>query len=521
MSRRRDPEALHGRRCQSVAWPRPSLFTDPIGTRMTQRSSPFSSGVAIVGAMALLGVFLVGPPGAAQAAGPARGQVAQGGATPAAATSDGWYRFGPAGAAAKRDDVVADGVTLVTLSNGVTVALKPTKLVADEVLVNVAVAGGHQSLAPDSRAAAELAESMFLQAGVGLKTQEQLVATFGPVVSSIEFDIWSPWFNLGGKGRSGELRPLLEILTAYVSDPGWRLDDLEAAKAAAIESGAVLRSNATIVLQTQSRGVLSSDDPRYVRPTEAQVRAVDKRAVRRSIDAAFRSGDIDVTVVGDFDLETTLSMVAETFGSLAARPGAAPPTAAYGFPPHTAKPIEILFRGDPEQQGRQVAWPAPDVQRRSKEEEVISAMLGVMIFRLRESPVYQKAGFRKGLKSDVGYLAISAVGAPDMLATFDADVAKVARDIASRGVTQAEIDRAQAVGISDEGLMRAAAPNLYWIIVMMELRGDRKKWEEIKASLTFAQEVTPEEVQRAAARYLRADESVSIVANPEAGPESR
>lgn len=489
---------------------------------MTKRPPPFLLGITAVSILVSPGAFLDGFNGAALAAEPQSSRLNQAGAPLAVPLADGWYTFGTPAVVIEREEIVPDGVTLLTLSNGVRLVLKPTDLVADEVLVNVAVDGGIQSLAPEPgiRAAAEIAETMFLSGGVGLKTHEQLLATL-PAVSSLEFSVWSPRFNLGGKAQSAELRPLLEILTAYVSDPGWRFDGLEAVKAAEIENRNLTRSNANSALQTQAPGLLTSGDPRLVRPTEAQISAVDADDARRAIENQLQSGAIEIGIVGDFDPEAVIAMVAGTFGTLPARPGVPAPQGAPRFPLPTSTPIPLYFSGRPEDQGRIVAWPVSPRLFRPQEEQAITAMLGILIYRLMDLPAYEATGFNRSFNARNGYLFISAVGRSETLADFESDIARIARDMVVHGVTQEEIDRAQSGAAEDTKFVQSNSGNVYWSIVTMDLRGDRRNWEKARSSLSYIEGVTPEEVHNVATRYLVEDRSVAIIALPDSAPQSR
>ncbi len=488
---------------------------------MTRRPAPFLIGITAVSILVSPGAPLPGLTGGALAAEPSSGQPAPGTSALAVQPADGWYDFGPPATVIEREEIVSGGVTLATLSNGVRLVLKPTNLVDDEVLVNVVVDGGRYSLVPDSLAAAELAAQMFVSAGVGLKTHEQLVAMFGPAASSLEVDLWDPWFNLGAKGGSTDLRPLLEILTAYVSDPRWRFEDLEAAKAAAIENAHIARSTPLIALAIQSPGLLTSGDPRIVRPSEAQIMDVDQGDARRAIENQIRSGALEIAIVGDFDREAAIAMAAGTFGTLPVRVEAAPDRSAPRFPPHSDTPLQIYFEGSAEEQGRMIAWPAPLGLFKSKEEQVIGALLGVMIYRLIESPAYETVRFNKNLDAINGHLSISAMGRPESLENLNSDIESIARNIVAQGVTQDEIERAQASAASDIRAMQSAVPNLYWKLTAMNLRGDRNNWEKARSILAYVEGVTPEEVQTAAARYLIQDRSVEIIAVPEPAPQSQ
>ncbi len=490
---------------------------------MTKRPAPFLLGITAVSVLVSPGAFSTGWNGGVLAAEPSSGDVARATATPAVQPAEGWYNFGIPATVIERQEIVSDRVTLLTLSNGVRLVLKPTNLVADEVLVNVSVEGGIRSLAPEpgSRAAAEIAGSMFVPAGVGLKTHEQLVAAFGPIASSLQFNIWSETFNLAGKSRSLELRSLLEILTAYVSDPGWRFDGLDAQKARDIEQVILLRSNSRLALQMQSAGLLTSRDPRRMQPSEAEIRAASPDDARRAIERPLQVGEIEIAVVGDFDLEATIAMLAGTFGTLPARPGVPASRDTLHFPPQTSTPMPLYFSGNAEDQGRMVAWPAPSGLFKSREEAVIGAMLGIIIFRLMESAAYETTDFNRGLRAYDGYLYISAHDRPESLANFSADVARIARDIVAHGVTQQEIDQAQAPAADDTRYVQANAGNQYWIITGMNLRGERHNWEKARSSLAYIGSVTPEDVQNAAAGYLIEDRSAAIVTAPEPAPQGR
>lgn len=441
-------------------------------------------------------------------------------AAPGLAAAAEWYDFGTPTQVVSREEIPEDGLTLVTFSNGVTLALKPTRFVADEILINVTIDGGLRALDVDSQPAAELGEQIFAASGVGLKTRDELIGMFGDAASSIELTMYDPFFTLQGQGRTRDLDGLLQVLSAYLTDPGWRAEPLESAKAAEARAWAQIRESPNVWLEWNLRALVRDGDPRWSVPTESEIEAVGIDDVRRVLERPLGLGAIHLAVVGDFDREEAIAAVAARFGSAHSR--RVESVKAVQGPPftsHAGEQFEVTHTGDPDRSAATVVW-LSEGMRATPKDRLVGAVLGsVLVDRLNSLPAYSEAVFSRA-GGTPAYRGIAVEGQRSALVNARSDVFQIARDLADERISEEELALAREHSL---GAFQPDNTNRYWLISLIDMKGDPQRWDEkaaeIKraAKITALESVTAEEVQDFAARYLREEFSLTGVSHAEPG----
>src|SRR5205823_1019814 len=120
------------------------------------------------------------------------------------------------------------GVTMLRFANGVRLTVKPTSFHADQILISVDLGHGREALPPGAAAPVWLANSgAFLLGGYKdlaipeikrLMTGKQTGVAMGFSDTSLRFT---------GATRPQDLPVEMEMIAAYLTDPGWRPEGLE------------------------------------------------------------------------------------------------------------------------------------------------------------------------------------------------------------------------------------------------------------------------------------------------------
>ena len=128
--------------------------------------------------------------------------------------------FGAPGAVASRREVGRSRRHLRHLQNGVRLAIKPTAFRKDQVLVSVRVGDGRLDL-PKDRKTAMWADQALILGGLGKISLEDMEQVLADKRYGAQVALTDDAFVLGGGTTPGDLDTQLQVLAAYVTDPGF------------------------------------------------------------------------------------------------------------------------------------------------------------------------------------------------------------------------------------------------------------------------------------------------------------
>nr|MBA3811904.1 insulinase family protein [Caulobacteraceae bacterium] len=236
--------------------------------------------------------------------------------TPAQAAGSWPYaRFGPPGDVARHGEIGDLGAWTVRFANGVGLTVKPTAFRKDQVLVAVDVGAGRLDL-PRDRPDAAWAAPAVVGGGFGAISLEDSQRILSGRIYDADFAIGDQAFEFRGATRPQDLATQLQVLTAYVADPGFRPEAFERIRAAYLTGLAQLEATPDGVLTRDLAGLLHAGDPRWAFPAARDLEAAKPGDLKALLSGPLSTGPIDVTVVGDVDLQAAIDAVAATFGAL-------------------------------------------------------------------------------------------------------------------------------------------------------------------------------------------------------------
>lgn len=446
---------------------------------------------------------------------------------PAARDAQAWSYddFGPAGEIVERGRLEDIDVTLVRFANGVRLTVKPTDFRDDQVLVAVNVGDGRLGLPADPAAPIWAAPLGFVEGGLGRLTAEEMEEVLASRVYGANLSVSDETLRLSGSTRPEDLTVQLQVLAAYVADPGWRAEPFERAR--------TLYANAVDQLGATPGGVFSRDgrvrlyggDPRWGFPAPEHIAAARPEALRALLEPQLAEGPLEVVIVGDVEPEAAIAAAAATFGALPARPDAAPvdpASARVAFPAPTATPARLTHTGRADQGMGFMAWPTADTRSDLHRGRVLSLLAGVLRLRLTDelregqAVTYSPSASSYGAWSLPGYGYVSAAieAPPERLDGFFADVERIVADLRDQPVDADELERARRPVI--EGLLQVRAGNEYWLGQLERIHTDAVRLESIRTVVEDVRAITAEELQAAARQWLTPDRAWRLVVVPEA-----
>jgi zinc protease len=212
----------------------------------------------------------------------------------------------------------------VRFANGVRLNVKQTDFRERQVLVSVRAGQGLLSLDPAHAELEMAADATFAAGGLQAHSSDDLRKLTAGRQVGMSFGVDQDAFTLGSGGRSGGTTPddlllQLELTTAYLQHPGFRDEGLREFKDNLEPLFEQLAHQPAGPIQTRFQGQLHGGDARFGFPTLEQLQGVTNDALKAWLLPELQGGPIEVSIVGDVDVEAAIAAVARTLGKLPER----------------------------------------------------------------------------------------------------------------------------------------------------------------------------------------------------------
>jgi len=417
--------------------------------------------------------------------------------------------FGPAGTVTHEEYVKDLDVHEYEFANGVRLNLKKTDFEANTIQVHLRLGTGRLGEpATTEPGLAFLADLTFITGGLGKHSIDDLQRLFASKTVGLNFNVGDDAFVLGGTTNREDLTAQLQLLAAYVTDPGYRPEALRQARKVMDQMYGRFAHIATGPMQTEVPRLLASGDPRFGLPPEpvALSRTLDE--VRAWLQPQLADGPIEIAIVGDLDIDATVAAVARTFGALAPRVPKPPLDAArlVTFPEPFAKAFTVpteIPKGLVT-----IYWPTTDsrdvklARRLGLLGQILSDRLRVKIREQMGDAYSPDAG---SAPSDTyfhyGFMLAQITIDPAQAQKVADAVLAVAADLQKNGVTADELERAKAPILTS--LKESARTNGYWLNnVVGSCQEFPQRLDWCRTRFSDFQSITKAEVDALAAQYL-------------------
>ncbi len=415
--------------------------------------------------------------------------------------------FGPPGSVAARTEVADLGVTQLVFANGARASLKPTDFRKDEVLVQVSFGTGKLSV-PAGRPGLELyTQGVFEPGGLGHHSVDDLKRILAGRTTSVAFAVGEDAFALAGATTPADLAVQLQLLCAYLHDPGWRPEAdrhfRQSADALFAQVDHALEAQSQVKVEPWLRG----GDYRFAFPSKQETLALTLDDARAWIGPALKSGSLDIGIVGDFDPAAAETALAATFGALPGPRGEPKPAITpLDFPP--AGRHVVTFQSKIAKGLVAAHFPTTDRSdiQTARRLQVLAAIFSDRLrSRVREQLGESYAPRASAAFSDVfpgyGYIYAHILVAPDQADIVSAAVREIATALQKNGVSADALQRARLpllAAIEDQ-----RRTNAYWLgTVVATGQRDPRRLDWARSLSADFQAVTAADVTALARLYL-------------------
>ena len=419
---------------------------------------------------------------------------------------------------------VADplGVIQLRFGNNVRVNLKPTRFEDNTVLIAARIGGGRLDLPADKPGLKQLADSAFVSGGLEAHSLDEINRITAGHSVSVGFDAEDDAFVLNGRTTPQDLALQLKLMAAYVVAPGYRAEALDRFRQALPDLYQNLERTPVGMLQKEVARYVRGGDPRFGYPDEAQLRGRTFEELRAALSRPLAKGYLELSLVGDFELDKAIEAVAATFGSLSARDAVKPDYTRQrqvNFPPGGPLKIFSFDTTDPKALAV-VYWPTTDFSNVSEVRRlfVLAKIVGNRLLeraRNEQGLTYTAQGDHAPSQAfpGFGFLYALADAAPDKATMLSEEIRAIGTQLQRDGVTTDELERARNPVVSE--LKRLLETNGYLLNAIVS--GSQERPERLKRAATSVNELqslTVEDLNAVAKKYLLPERAVPVVIVP-------
>ncbi len=433
--------------------------------------------------------------------------------------------FGPAGKVVSDKAEPLLGIREIVFANGLKLNLKPTELQNDRISLSLAIDGG-QMLDTKEHPLATAMVSVLPIGGLGKHSYDELQSILAGRSVSFAIGDGERTFRMGATTTPRDLELQLELLAAAISDPGYRPQG-EAQYRRNIENFfARLDATPEAALGNNLGRIVSDGDPRFtLQPKDAYL-ALSFEKLRQAIGDRLAHGALELALVGDFDPDKAIALVARTLGALPAREAEFRPYEANRTRPFTAdRGVRVIRHSGPADQAIvRMSWPTEDD---SDFDDTLKLELLQRVVQVElTDDLREKLGatYSPGVNAaqsrtwrGYGTFNIAAPVAADKVASARQAMLDTIARLATRPVDPDTLLRARQPLL--EGYDNALKTNGGWLSLADDAQREPDRIARFVAAKARLAAITPEELQAMAARYLKVGERLEIDVLPKnAGP---
>lgn len=409
----------------------------------------------------------------------------------------------------------------VVFENGVRLNVKATDFAEQQILLALRFGEGRLTHGKDDYVLEWVGNQVIGGAGLAAHSIDDLRRLTAGRQVGLRMSIGADAFAIDGATTPEDLLFELELARATLAHPGWRADGLVPFKRQIPLFFQQLPHRVQGPLFRAFMPALYDGDPRFGLPAEDEILAVDMQALRAWIEPQLADSAIEVSLIGDLDVEAAIDAVARTLGTL-------PPRADWREHPEQlvvpapASGVHQVHAIDTEDEKSLVlvVFPVPDgidADRRRRFALLDAVLADRIRVHVREelgaayspgtalsmSPVYP----------GVGSWTLEGQAEPAQAETLREALLETALKLAEEGVGAEELERVRAPILNQR--RDAKRTNGYWISVLDESQRDPGHLDSVRSGDRVFEETTADELSALAQEFLVRERASTLIVNPE------
>ncbi len=404
----------------------------------------------------------------------------------------------------------------IVFANGVVVNLRQTKFQENEVQVSADFGQGKQS--EPHPGLAMLTEQVVNESGTGKFTKADRERVLAGSTVKLDFKVGEASFAWKGSAVNKDLELLFQVMQAHLADPVVREDVYKKAMQGFEQMYGQMVSDVSGVMQLSGESFLAGGNKSFGLPPWAEFSNLKPEQIRGWVEPAILSGGLEVSLVGDFDLQLGRELARMYLAPLAKREQGEATAVPLHFP--AGETLRLPVDSSIDKAMLVVAWPTADfwdierTRRLYLLTEIFSDRLRKVI-REKLGATYSPQVYNHPSRIYPGYGVLRAqlIVAPDQIEVLSRAVAEVAGDLWKSGVTAEEFARAKAPILTS--LKDMVRTNGYWLHSVFALSSRHPQQLQWPATiLSGFESVTREQLTALAREYLDPAKAAKIMIVP-------
>lgn len=413
------------------------------------------------------------------------------------------------------------GIRQIDLANHIRLNLKPTTFKKGEFSFKAVFGNGLSGMPDAFNGLGGLIEFAVAQSGFKSMDMEQLDIALAGKETSLRFRIDDAYFAIEGTAPPEEAELVFQLLYTYFNDPGFRDKSLDLEKTRYRQRYETLVRTPDGIVRIKGNRFLAGGDDRFGLGSPEQAARVSMASIAGWLGPAFASAPLEVSFVGDFDVDTMAALGGRYMGAMGDRnpPVRSLPVSDSPVFPNGKKQVYELGTKLDKAMIR-VAFPTDDfwdiMQTRK-----LSVLSRVFSERLRKSvrealgASYSPYVYNSPSMIYDGYGVMTAVVnlSPDDVDKVYSNIEMLVRDLADNGVTPEELELVKAPLLNHLAVLRQT--NQYWLNSVMSNSfryPERLDWANHLVSGYAG--ITSRELSELAGKYLKLKHRAFMVILP-------
>ncbi|HKJ89715.1 MAG TPA: insulinase family protein, partial [Oceanipulchritudo sp.] len=410
------------------------------------------------------------------------------------------------------------------LGNGVRLNLKQTDYAANKIHVKASFGAGRLTVPIHQPGLDFLAMGVFTNGGLGEHSLDEIKALTAGRTVGASFSVDDGEFTMGGVTNEEDLLLQLQLMAAYLVDPGYRPEARRVFLRQLDALYSQLKHNPNGVMQDKVARFLAGGDHRFGFPERDVLEARTLKELATWLRDPLREGYLELSLVGDFsDQEGVLSAVRDTFGALPERRSQRrdfPAARQVDFPRGAGAQV-FTYSSAIDRAMATVNWPTADqsdIYRTRRLSVLGSVFSDRMRIEIREKigEAYSPYAFNSSSDTWEGYGVFRAVVGVDPAKAdlIQEALLDIGTDLAREGITGDELVR--AIEPVKASIRERRRTNGYWLnSVLLRSQGEPRRLDWARSFEGFWDTITVEEVEALARQFLQPEDALPIQIQPQ------
>lgn len=433
-----------------------------------------------------------------------------------------YQSFGKPGTVVSRKEVEDMGITQLVLSNNVRINLKPTDFEKSRIQLSARIGSGQLTQPKDSPMLETFATAVFEGGGLGKHSNEDLEQILAGKLVGSSLGIDEDAFTLGGSTTPTDFGLQVRLMCAGLTDPGYRNEGLwQFQKAIPIIFQQLKHSPAGP--QMEMKGWLHGGDARYSPASMEKLAAYTIDDAKEWLTPELSKGYLELSIVGDFQIDEVLPELLATFGALPKRDKTKPELASARkvVLPNAPAKKAFTYESTIPQAVALVIWKTAGIRGHQEEFRRLNLLAEIYQDRLREEireklgASYSPNGAVNGSEAldDFGFILGQSVGKTDDVDLLLKTMRDLGDKVATAGVSADDLDRVLKPML--KMIEKSQRDNKYWLgTVMARCQTDPERIELIRGRDADLKSITAKELSVLAKKYMKAENALMVALKP-------